>query len=249
MRPYYEHAGITIYHGDCREILDDLGPIGATALVTDPPYSSGGMFRSDRAKSTVAKYVTAEFTKRNEFSGDNLDQRVFMVWSSWWLSAARMSCADGAVLCMFTDWRQIPALSDALQCGGWVWRNMATWWKPGCRMIHGQFSSSAEYVLYATNGPRGSWKTETVQNVFSCATLLGEEKEHIAEKPEPVMNWILSATHGTVLDPFSGSGTTLVTAKKLGRRAIGIEIEERYCEIAAKRLAQEVMNFDEAVTQ
>jgi site-specific DNA-methyltransferase (adenine-specific) len=243
IKPYYEENGITIYHGDCLEILPCLESVDA--VITDPPYSSGGQFRGDRARSTTEKYVTAQFINRSEFSGDNLDQRVFMVWSSWWLAAARSACNDGAVLCAFSDWRQIPAMTDAIQCGGWVWRNIATWWKPGCRMIKGRFSSSAEYVIYATNGAHNSDGERAVQNVLSCATLTGDDKEHIAEKPIEVMNWILSVTKplAVTLDPFMGSGTTLVAAKQLGRKAIGIEIEEKYCEIAVKRLAQGVFDF------
>ena len=242
-KPYYEHDGITIYHGDCLDLLPMLEQVDA--VITDPPYSSGGQFRGDRARSTTEKYVTAQFVNRNEFSGDNLDQRVFMVWSSWWLSAARSVCSDGAVLCVFSDWRQIPALTDAIQVGGWVWRNLATWWKPGCRMIKGRFSSSAEYVIYGTNGAHDSDGEKAVQNVISCPTLTGDDKEHIAEKPIEVMKWVLAVTkaNSTILDPFMGSGTTLRAAKDLRRKAIGIEIEEKYCEISAKRLSQEVFDF------
>lgn len=232
-----EHIGdATLYLADCLEVLPTLGRVDA--VVTDPPYSSGGQFRGDRARSTTEKYVTAQFTTRSEFSGDNLDQRVFMVWSSWWLSAARSVCKDGAILCAFSDWRQIPAMTDAIQCAGWVWRNLATWWKPGCRMIKGRFSSSAEYIIYATNGAHDVEGEDTVQNVFKCATLVGKSKEHIAEKPLAVMRWILSITRpqGTILDPFMGSGTTGVACANLGRKFIGIEIEERYFDIACKRI-------------
>jgi site-specific DNA-methyltransferase (adenine-specific) len=240
-KPYYDHEGITIYLGDCRDILPSLPKVDA--VITDPPYSSGGQYRGDRARSTTEKYVTAQYIDRSEFSGDNLDQRVFMMWSSWWLSDARAICRDGAVLCVFSDWRQIPAMTDAIQISGWVWRNIATWWKPGCRMIKGRFSSSAEYIIYATNGAHGSDGEKTIQNVFSFPTLVGESKEHIAEKPIEVMRWILGVTPSgsIILDPFMGSGTTLRAAKDLGRRAIGIEIEEKYCEIAVKRLSQEVL--------
>ena len=81
MKPYYDEDGITIYHGDCFDILHDLDGIGA--VITDPPYSSGGAFRGDRAQQTSRKYVnsgTAAY--RPEFAGDNRDQRSFLIWST-----------------------------------------------------------------------------------------------------------------------------------------------------------------------
>ena len=112
-------------------------------------------------------------------------------------------------------------------------------------MIKGRFSSSAEYIVYATNGAHEADGEKATQNVFSCPTLVGESKEHLAEKPNEVMTWVLGVTpsNSLVLDPFMGSGTTLRAAKDLGRKAIGIEIEEKYCEIAAKRMSQTVMSL------
>ena len=78
---------------------------------------------------------------------------------------------------------------------------------------------------------------------YAHGQLASEGKHHPTQKPLPLMRWCISMTTGAVLDPFMGSGTTLRAAKDLGRRAIGIEIEERYCEIAANRCAQEVMEL------
>jgi site-specific DNA-methyltransferase (adenine-specific) len=242
MRPYYEHAGITIYHGDALFVLPELSGIGA--VVTDPPYSSGGAFRGDRMCSTIAKYVqggTLEY--RSEFAGDNRDQRGFLAWSSLWLSAARTASYPGAPIVSFTDWRQLPILTDALQAGGWTWRGLATWWKPGIRMQRGSFSHSAEYLIHGTNGPSDRDYDGAQQNVFQCPAM--DDKEHIAQKPLPVMRWILSVLPPgcVVLDPFMGSGSTLRAAKDTGRIGVGIDIDERYCEMAARRLAQEVLPF------
>lgn len=245
-RPYYEEDGCTIYHGDSFDLLHDLSGIGA--VVTDPPYSSGGAFRGDRAMQTSVKYVNSDTAAyRPEFAGDNRDQRAFLAWCSMWLNAARQASVDGAVLASFIDWRNLPMLTDAVQCGGWVWRNLATWHKPGIRMQKGRFSASAEYVVYATNGPvldgAGS-----PQNVFPCAPVGGDDKEHIAEKPAAVLRWVMQVVPpgAVVLDPFMGSGSTLRAAKDCGHKVIGIDVDERYCEIAARRLAQGVLDFGAA---
>ena len=142
----------TLYQGDCLEIIPTLS--GIDAVLTDPPYSSGGQFRSDRTSSPSSKYVSSgsHFTYRQEFSGDNRDQRAFLVWASIWMSMLLRVSNTGATMCAFTDWRQLPTMTDAIQCGGWVWRNLVTWWKPGVRMQRGRFSSSAEYVVYASAG-------------------------------------------------------------------------------------------------
>lgn len=241
MKPYYQDSACTIYHGDCFNILHDLSGVGA--VVTDPPYSSGGAFRGDRAMQTTMKYVNSNtIGYRPEFSGDNRDQRSFLVWCSMWMAAARHAALIGSPLLTFTDWRQLPLMTDAVQCAGWTWRNIATWHKPGTRMQRGRFSASAEYLVYASHGPVIAG-AGSPQNVFAHPPVPGDDKLHIAEKPIPVLLWAMQVTPSecTVLDPFCGSGPTLAAAKQSGRKAIGIEIEERYCEIAAKRLQQEVL--------
>lgn len=241
MSVYYSDDRITIHHGDSFELLHELDGIGA--VVTDPPYSSGGAFRGDRALATTTKYVNSDTAAyRPEFAGDTRDQRSFLAWSTLWLNAARAASIPGAPLVSFIDWRNLPALSDAVQAGGWVWRNVGTWWKPGVRMQKGRFSSSAEYVLYATNGPALDGGGSP-QNVVKCR--IDSDRDHIAQKPVAVMEWALSvvAPGAVVLDPFMGSGATLEAARNLGFRAVGIEVDERYCEIAARRLDQGAFDF------
>jgi site-specific DNA-methyltransferase (adenine-specific) len=241
--PYYADESVTIYHGDSFDLLHELSGIGA--VITDPPYSSGGAFRGDRAQLTTTKYVNSDTNAyRPEFAGDTRDSRSFLAWSSLWLNAARNASEPGPVLASFIDWRQLPILTDAVQAGGWTWRNLATWWKPGVRMQKGRFSASAEYVIYATNGPvlEGAGSP---QNVFSCK--IDSDRDHIAQKPADVMRWVLQVVPpgALILDPFMGSGSTLRAAKDCGFRAIGIDVDERYCEIAAEKAAQEVL-FGEA---
>lgn len=241
MKPYYDDGQVTIYHGDAFDLLHNLSGMGA--IITDPPYSSGGAFRGDRAQQTTTKYVNSDTQAyRPEFAGDSRDQRSFLAWSSLWLNAARKASVPGAVLASFIDWRQLPILTDAVQAGGWTWRNLATWWKPGVRMQRGRFSASAEYVIYATNGPALDGMGSP-QNVFSCK--IDGTRDHIAQKPADVMRWVLQVVPpgSLVLDPFMGSGSTLRACKDLGLKAVGIEVDERYCEVAALRLGQGALDF------
>lgn len=238
-----ECGTVTLYRGDCLEILPTLAAGSVDAVVTDPPYSSGGAFRGDRVAGVVAKYVQSGVaTFRESFSGDNRDQRSFLAWCSLWMTCSRVACSPGAVMVSFVDWRQLPTLTDAVQCGGWTWRNVGTWWKPGCRMQKGRFSSSAEYVIYATNGPHLSDGEGSPQNVIQCATMSGDDKEHIAEKPRAVVEWVMSVTRpsGIVLDPFMGSGSTGEVCVNRGRSFIGIELDSIHYETAKRRIQDEL---------
>lgn len=243
MGPFYERDGITIYCGDCLEVMPRLeGPFDA--VMTDPPYSSGGQFRSDRMNSTIQKYIQTDSldTWRVPFTGDNRDQRGFLIWCSMWMGKARHLTRPGGILLTFTDWRQLPAMTDAMQCGGWVWRGIATWWKPGIRMQRGRFSLSAEYIVFGSNGDLSEGE-HSPQNVLRCKPIKGNDKNHIAEKPVQVLTWALGITpaNSVILDPFMGSGTTLMAARNEGRRAVGIEISEEYCRIAVERLRQRTL--------
>jgi site-specific DNA-methyltransferase (adenine-specific) len=146
-------------------------------------------------------------------------------------------------LIVFSDWRQIPVFTDAMQGAGWILRNISTWWKPGVRIQKGRFSSSAEFVLYGTNGPALPGNLSP-QNVFSCRTIVGKNKNHIAEKPTEVMRWVLGVVPGgMVLDPFCGSGSTLVAAVRFGRHYIGCELNPDYVAMAKKRIASELDKY------
>jgi site-specific DNA-methyltransferase (adenine-specific) len=233
--------GVTLYCGDCLEVLPTLAAGSVDAVVTDAPYSSGGQFRGDRTQKTSDKYIQTDSidTYRGEFSGDNRDQRGFLAWASLWLGQCLQAAKPGATILMFTDWRQLPTSTDALQCGGWVWRNIVTWWKPGCRMIRGRFSSSAEYILYGSHGVPTEGE-RSPQNVLAIHGCNGAEKQHIAEKPIELLTTLLgvSPIGVTVLDPFMGSGTTGVACVQTGRRFIGVEIERRYFDIAVRRITE-----------
>lgn len=244
---YYQRDGVTLYHGDCLEVMATLPRLDVNAVLTDPPYSSGGMFRDDRCNQTTDEKYTRTCSKgrRPDFGGDNMDQRSFTSFAVNWMKAVRWHAAVSAHLCSFIDWRQLPALADAVQHAGWVWRGVLAWDKTdGARAPHkGYFRYQSEFVVWATNGgvrripADGSSATGPFPGVFR-QSVRQADKHHQTGKPTPVMEWLTACcpAGGLVFDPFAGSGTTLVAAANLGRRAIGIEQNEAYCEIAARRL-------------
>lgn len=247
--PYYADDAVTLYHGDSLTLLGSLDA-SLDAVVTDPPYSSGGAHRSDRMTATTSKYASSgTLGVRHEFSGDNRDQRSYLAWVSLWMAAALRISKPGAMACVFTDWRQLPTTTDAFQAGGWVWRGLAVWDKTlKARPAPGTFTSQSEYVVWGTSGmfvPRPLGRQ--IPGVFSQGAPPTADRDHITQKPLSVMEWVLDATTsgGLVLDPFAGSGSTLLAARNSGRRAIGIETEERYCEVIAKRLGQGALDFGE----
>lgn len=230
----------TLFFGDALEILPTLDQVDA--VITDPPYSSGGMTRGDRMLSTRDKYQKSGelVTEHPEFSGDNRDQRGFLAWASLWLMHAMAITAPGGACVLFSDWRQLPTMTDALQAGGWVWRGVLPWDKVNARPIPNRFRAQCEYVVWGSNGPRPMDMRDP-----SAAYLPGivtaqapKTREHSTQKPVEIMRTLcdIAPRGGLILDPFLGSGTTGVAALQGGRRFIGIEKDARIFSRACRRI-------------
>lgn len=230
-----------LWHGDSLEVLAELTAVDA--VITDPPYSSGGAFRSDRSRSTADKYIGGGYVAnskaltRPEFHGDNKDQRAYLAWCAVWLGRCLRITKPGGVCCMFTDWRQLPTTTDALQSGGWSWRGLVPWDKTeAARPQKGWFRNQCEYVVWGSNGPMP--EGGECHPGFFRQSVLSEGKEHIAGKPVAVMEGIvkIAPANALILDPFMGSGTTGVASVNQGRRFVGVELERKYFDIACERL-------------
>ena len=215
MKPYYEHAGITIFHGDCREILPQLPKVDL--VLTDPPYgialNTDGRRFSGGTAGNMAKGGNGIGTgggKPIVGDGGPFDPSFLLEYGQ---------CQ------IIWGWHCFPDKLPAGACLVWIKRNDAAF---------GSFLSDAE-TAWLSKG-HGVYCHKDLSN-----NAIANERAHPTQKPAGLMRWCLARHPGLVLDPFMGSGTTLVAAKELGRKAIGIEIEEKYCEIAAKRLAQEVL--------
>jgi DNA modification methylase len=193
VKPYYEDNGITIYHGDCREILPTLEPVDL--VLTDPPYPD--------YHTEIYKYEDGIllFLK-------SLDCRQLVFWSAK---------------------STFPLDYSAIH----IWDK-----KSGA-------GSQYERIFERNGGKNYNvYRYYLINSTVAASFTRDIFYNHPSQKPIQLITRLVSDSHGnTILDPFMGSGTTLVAAKQLNRKAIGIEIEEKYCEIAVKRLQQSVFEF------
>ncbi len=229
VKKYYQHGGITIYHGDCREILPNL--VRCVDLVlTDPPFFMPATHYQSRVRYQRAWSDTS-------------------ILAAFWgvvLDAALPTLKQTGHFIAFCNGDSYPVFYpemyrrfDYLKCLVWdkghvglgrVWRNQHE------LAIAGRWDTSE----FNEDGKLRA-------DVFGFKATPSANREHPVEKPVQMLRWLIEPTApmgGCVLDPFAGSGSTLVAAKSLGLRAIGIEGEEHYCEIAAKRLEQEVLPLE-----
>lgn len=227
--PYYDQDGITIYHGDCLDVLAGLDA-GSTALVlTDPPYNVRAADIALAGRAPMAR----DFGEWDE----DWHPRVHL--EAW----ERLLRPGGSVLAFCSD-----RLLSAYREGPLKPRGTVVWEKenpaPHPRPAYVQ---ATEWITWLQKeGSAAVWNAGGYTlNVERDAAPKGNERtEHPTQKPIDLTRRLMrrhSNRGDLILDPFMGSGTTLRAAKDLGRRAIGIEIEERYCEIAVERLRQAVL--------
>lgn len=209
-------------------------------LLTDPPYSSGGRTIAERQRDPLVKYLERP-NGRPTFSGDARDQRSWGFWSTLWLTEAFRALKAGGYALVFTDWRQLPATTDALQAGGFTWRGVIAWDKgESARAPHsGYFRHQAEFLAWGTKGAFSTTKLGPFPGVFRV-TLPRTEKQHVVAKPLELMRRLVRAVPegAVVLDPFAGSGTTVVAARLERRHGLGFESVDEHVQTCRRRLRQ-----------
>ncbi len=212
MRPYYEEAGIRIFHADCRDILWLFKP---DLVLADPPYGIGYVHGAEKGPN-------ASTLNEMPVVGDDkpFDPAKYFI--------------EGAKHIFWGANHYAHLLPPS---AGWM-----IWDKRCNTVVNDQSDAELAWTDFLTRARihycvwdgfrRGNGEKDTA-------------RVHPTQKAVSLMRWCidLSKTAGMILDPFCGSGTTLVAAKDLGRSAVGIEIEEKWCEIAANRLRQSVMRF------
>lgn len=209
-KPYFQDSAVTIYHGDCRQVLPFLGRFDL--LLTDPPYG----INKDGQKQTTGGHGGR---KAYDFLGWDAER------PDPWLLQWACSRTDNQIIWggnYFAD-----VLPPQMK---WLV------WDKGQRI-----NQSDGELAYTSMG--GALRIFTLNRV----ELMQDGAEHPTQKPEKLMRWCIQQAGevATILDPWAGSGTTGRAAKDLGKQATLIEREERYCEVAAKRMSQEVLDFSE----
>lgn len=218
MKPYYEDDKVKLYLGDCLEIDAWLE---ADVLVTDPPYGT-------------------QFSAQNPGGGYGRRQNAGQGPEGFVIVNDGTTETRDAVLAM---WGSKPALvfgSPRLPEPPGVWADRLVWDKKRPGMNGGPWRYRHESIFVTAGFVRRD--NETV----SVLTAWPDQTDHIHAKPLGLMAQLVNcAPPGVVADPFAGSGSTLVAASNLGRDVIGVEIDERYCELVAKRLDQQCLDFEE----
>jgi len=228
MKPYYQDDWATIYHGDAREIIDGLQDIDV--MITDSPYGidvGNNQSAKEKRKGLLVKksYSTYKDTKENYIN-------IVVPIIKKLIDRCKRSAVFGFApnIFLFPTPDVIGGIFVPAGCGRnkWGW----TMFMP---------------IFFYGGAPQLNLGAKST--VMSSVDI-SNKNGHPMAKPTAWMNWLIDLAtdkNDVVIDPFMGSGTTLVAAKSYGRKAIGIEIEEKYCEIAANRLRQEILPLYDAV--
>ena len=251
MKPYYDHKGIQIYHGDCRDILPHLPKVDL--VISSPPYNVGKEYEEELTEEQYYGFLLSTFRQIAMILKD--DGRI--CWNvPYQMYTKRMT----------HEISQHYLSIKALMGSGLKLRDNITWnqrnsdndtaWGSWCSASSPWLRHQTEAIIVAY---KKSWKKLTTGKSFitkdefmkyvldiwemNCAKRIGHPAPFHIELPTRCMKLFAYITD-TILDPFMGSGTTLVAAKQLGRKAIGIEIEQKYCDIAIERLKQGVLKFE-----
>lgn len=237
---------IELFRGDCLDVINRIPNNSIDMVLTDPPYSSGGMFAGDRKTSTKLKYTDVRFNGASalpSFSGDNMDQRSFTEFMRQVFSRVRMKTKPEGVVAVFVDWRNLPSMTDAIQAAGWIWRGIVVWDKGTARNIPGRFRPDCEYIVWGTNGPKTvSWEMPgmALPGCYHIPSVPPKKRNHQTEKPLALLEALLriSPDNAEILDPFMGAGNTGIACINTGRKFRGIELNDEYFEISERRIEE-----------
>ena len=214
-----------VLQGEALSILQKMPTDSIDAVITDPPYLTGGMTLASKQISPAQKN-----------QGSRTKRFTLVFWATLCSECWRVA-REGSPLLVFTDWRQLPSLTDAIQAAGWLWRGVVVWHKPSAQPMIGEFRRDSEFIVYGSKGKPHSHTRKCFPGVIKCPVNTAA-KVHITGKPLPLLQELMEIVKpgGTVLDPFLGGGTTAHAAMLTGRKCIGVELSPDYVKLSAEWL-------------
>jgi DNA modification methylase len=230
-KPYYQDDLVTLYHGDSLEVLPGLGSGSAHHVVTDPPY----ILQAGSSGKVGSK------------TGGWADMMNASYWfTAWYKECARILRGTGS-LWSFGNWRTLPAMQRAAIDADLPATSLLVWDKASIGPAGPQALRSQHEICMVMAKEAFKLPDRSQGDVLRVQGFQNKSTGHPAEKPIALLRRVTELTGAgpgdVILDPFTGSGTGLVAARELGMRAVGIEAEERWCEVAAERLAQQTLDF------
>jgi site-specific DNA-methyltransferase (adenine-specific) len=249
VKPYYQDDLVTIYHGDA---LSAASLTGVDCVVTSPPYNTLGTRIPSRPTGMHARSGWLAKVSAVGYA-DDMDEAAYAEWQCAVAVAVGAACRSGASWFYnhkprLRDKTVLHPLEIVRQFADWPLRQELIWARPGAVAFNARvFASSDERIYWMVHhGAAHKWNQVAASwmSVWSLRPDIGNP--HPAPFPVELATRCIAATTDegdTVLDPFMGSGTTIVAAKSMNRHAIGIELDERWCEVAANRCRQEVLGL------
>lgn len=230
----------TLYLGDALNVLWSVDPIGAHALICDPPYCSGGFTEAAKRQARGQGLRSEILADAKWFGGDNMTTGGLQ-WLLRSIAVAFKGHAESgqATASFFCDWRMVPALAPAIESAGLRYQAMPVWNK-GLAGLGTGFRAQHECVLhYAIETP--GYHSASYGNVLASPRQPSLDRDHDTQKPLTLMAQLVevqSPVGGLVLDPFMGSGSTGVAAVRAGRHFVGIEHDPEHFGTACRRIAE-----------
>jgi site-specific DNA-methyltransferase (adenine-specific) len=246
IQPYYSEPSGIIYNADCLDVMREMADKSVDLVLTDPPY----------------------FETRGDFDFIWKDKAEYLIWCKEWIKLCSQKLRDGGSIYIYGWYEILKDYHVILEENGMVFKSFITWNFSNGNRTNNNWSKVCEYILYFTKGDESYFNAEDIRtknwkhgkwekgynpngmcptNYFDDDKVVHnsfERTDHPTQKPVKQIQKIIKASSkegDTVFDPFLGSGTTARACKDLGRKFIGIEISKEYCDIAVKRLEQEVM--------
>ena len=184
MIPFFQDGSVSVYQGNTLTLLPLLPSDSVDAIITDPPYSSGAATLSGKQADPAVKYQGIGTKKTYPpMLGDAKDQRSFTWWMTQWLCECWRIAKDGAPLLVFTDWRQLPCVTDAVQAAGFSWRGIVVWNKPSARPLLGEFRRDSEFIVYACKGRLQRHTRQCLPGVFRYPVKMPPKKPILRASP------------------------------------------------------------------